>query len=758
MPELYPVPNKLFIAEFPTSDRRDVYLYQHFDSKATENPEQSIPEFGDPVPQQYLQAYPDHKLVMLAPTKDAGDGWVTAVWASDREDQDSYNYDVTYPLGSTRFARIERTYVFDRAQYQLDGPLALSTADPGLKEDGSVAFPGAVLSEAEQMKEGTGDNIIDSLYVLVRRVFEQIPDLSDPEQLAEAKVFGYKVEYPYSGSTSYPRVTWTIPNTSEATAASGSSCPIAGYTSCVLVDQQYVNEKGIVIGLSRVYDLVPEIDNGAGGNTNDASVLLFGYMVEYPYGVVAYPRVTWRVPCTSESTSPTLSDTYPCPIAGYSTGAFGAGSQKLQLIDQKYQRVNGAVVGAERVYECNPGPIIVESEYDPRTKRPVKITKQVIAAASIPATAALMNAEINSYGSKTVTSVVSGTVNATAHGLVAGDEFYFSLTRPRIDLLGTTTATSTTLTVGSTTGVTAGDTIDGIGVPAATTVTSVLTSATIQMSAAATATNTGIPITINILNVPNGDASGTAAYYVATAATNSFTFTERVGFTASALSGGSGSVKNRLVARGTTIEYKPMGMDALRAVKITTQLDITDLDYMRGAADRVYYSTHPYNWPDVLNSARYICVTTDLTGDPVGDVALILDITEGARGPSRARITERWTSNPAATGFISSLPAITRFKPKAHSLGMVRIVASGGQAQLSARTFTIPATLHDNITVAIDAYEAAVAYTQAGYIEQDIPATDDYTYIPGGWIVADVQPEQYNHGMWLFRLIEVTYE
>jgi hypothetical protein len=173
----------------------------------------------------------------------------------------------------------------------------------------------------------------------------------------------------------------------------------------------------------------------------------------------------------------------------------------------------------------------------------------------------------------------------------------------------------------------------------------------------------------------------------------------------------------------------------------------------------VYYSTHPYNWPDVLTDARYICVATDtFTGDPVGDVALKLTIKEGPRGPSRARITERYTSNPSAPGFIASLPAVTRFKPQAHSLGMVRVVASGGSAQLSARTFTIPATLHEAMTIPVDSFFSPVVYTQAGYIEQSIPASDDYTDIPSGWIVSDVQPDQIDHGMWLIRIIEVAYE
>jgi hypothetical protein len=249
----WPVPNKLFLAAYPTPNNSDFYLYRHED---TRNIGYVSPIYGDPVPEADRVKYPNHFCTKIVPNAQAGDGWVTVIYASELAPQDDDNYDIEYPEGVNAFPTITRTYIYLRSEYAESGPLAVGTADPGLLPNGDAQFPDAILSEAEKMVEGTGDPLIDSLFVKVTRKFQRIPNLADAGDLAEAKTFGYKVEYPY-GDTGYPRVTWTIPCTSETPAAFGSACPIAGYTSLELIDQQYVNAKGVVIGASRIYEKVP---------------------------------------------------------------------------------------------------------------------------------------------------------------------------------------------------------------------------------------------------------------------------------------------------------------------------------------------------------------------------------------------------------------------------------------------------------------------------------------------------------------------
>jgi len=251
-----PVPNKLFLAAYPTPNNSDFYLYRHEDTRGIGY---VSPIHGDPVPEADRVKYPNHFCTKIVPNAQAGDGWVTVIYASKRATQDDDNYDIEYPEGVNAFPTITRTYIYLRSEYAESGPLAVGTADPGLLPDGTAQFPDAILSEAEKMVEGTGDPLIDSLFVKVTRKFQRIPNLADAGDLAAAKTFGYKVEYPY-GDTGYPRVTWTIPCTSETPAAFGSACPIAGYTSLELIDQQYVNAKGVVIGASRIYEKVDGVE------------------------------------------------------------------------------------------------------------------------------------------------------------------------------------------------------------------------------------------------------------------------------------------------------------------------------------------------------------------------------------------------------------------------------------------------------------------------------------------------------------------
>ena len=603
-PQQWPVPNKLFLAAYPTPNNSDFYLYRHEDTKGVGY---VSPIHGDPVPEADRNKYPNHFCTKIAPNAQAGDGWVTVIYASKLAPQDDDNYDIEYPEGVNAFPTITRTYIYLRSEYALSGPLAVGTADPGVLPDGTAQFPDAILSEAEKMVEGTGDPLIDSLFVKVTRKFQHIPNLGDTEDLAAAKTFGYKVEY--------------------------------------------------------------------------------------PYGVLAYPRVSWKIPCDAETAVTPLSGV--CPIPGYTGSTYGDGTQALLAIDQSYQNDKGKVVGLLRTYECNPGPIIVETDFEPRTGTPVKITKQIVASSSIPATVALLNAEINGYGTVALTSIVNGLgTTSSVHGLSVGQEIYLS-------------------------------------------------GATLGVSAA----------------FINGDASGLGAYFVKTVpTTTTFTFaatTNGSAFAAATDDATGGTLNKRTLARGSTIEYKPMGMDGLRSIKVTSSIDLSAIDYLQGAADTVYYGSANYSFPDVLTAAEFGAAES-IAANGVGwdfNAVPVFVVTEGYRGPCLARITERYTSNPASPAFLASIPTPTSIRGGTGTVGYVATRTTDTSARALARVWNVPNSLHAAITmthygVPVDVDDVIWATS--------IAATNPTT-TPTGWLVADVNPELWKFGIWVYRITEIIH-
>ena len=603
MPDV-PTPDKLFIAAYPTPSTADFFL---FINVQTQTAGYVAPEYGNQLPVKFRTQYPNHFLTAIVPNQNYGDGWTIHIYASKRDGQDAYNYDVEYPEGNTAFPTILRTYIYLRSEYAESGPLAVGTADPGLLPDETPQFPDAILCEAEKMMEGTGDPHIDSLFVRVQRKFQRIPDLTDSADLAQAKTFGY--------------------------------------------------------------------------------------LVEYPYGLTKYPRVTWKIPCTAETVTVPLTDV--CPIPGYTTATFGADSnQSLVSTEQSYKNDKGVVVALMRTYEANPGPLVAESDYEPRTGSAIRTTKQIVAASLIPSTVALLNAEINGYGSVALTSIVNGlATTATAHGLTVGQEIYFS-----------------------------GATIGG-----------------------------GAAFT-------NGTASGVGAYFVKTMpSTTTFTFAKTTN--GSAFAGASddatgGTLYKRTLPRGTTIEYKPMGMDGLRAIKVISSIDLSSLDYLQGAADVVYYGSENFSFPDVLESASWgnaEAYTPGVTWAFDATPAFIL--TEGYRGPCRARITERYVSNPSAPGFLDNLPVPTAIQGGTSLVGFAFAGFSGTHGVATARVWQVPNSIHGAITMAEG---GRPAYATAGNYVSDIPATPTTT-TPLGWLVADTKPEKWRFGMWVWRVIEIIH-
>lgn len=243
-------PNKYQInKQFPTPLIGDVLLYETRDSRAA--PNAVTPAYGE----KHWDAnkWPHHELVYVSPVDKEGlQQWV---WAAERDYEDLYNFEITYPYGGLRigldgFPRYTRSYVIKRDEYV---PIVNGTLDPihdGIQNP--LENPAVLISEVETR---IGIQELDSLYVAVNRTYETIPVSND--QIG----FGYQVTYPYQDDA-YPRLTWrfTIARALYTPAAELSLCPIIQWNTLKLVEQPEATsslEENQLIVVTRVYDTLP---------------------------------------------------------------------------------------------------------------------------------------------------------------------------------------------------------------------------------------------------------------------------------------------------------------------------------------------------------------------------------------------------------------------------------------------------------------------------------------------------------------------
>jgi hypothetical protein len=143
------------VRSFPTPNIEDLVVIQDVDSRL---PGYKPLDYGTPHPDQ--TRFKGAKLVYQEPLENS-DTFVRRIYATDRLDQDAYNYAVKYSAGSPDHPIYIRTYVAPRADYF---PLPEGTADPFLEN--------AFLVE-EEMAPVEGE--LNSLYVRVSRVYETLP-------------------------------------------------------------------------------------------------------------------------------------------------------------------------------------------------------------------------------------------------------------------------------------------------------------------------------------------------------------------------------------------------------------------------------------------------------------------------------------------------------------------------------------------------------------------------------------------------------
>jgi hypothetical protein len=208
------------------------------------------------------------------------------------------------------------------------------------------------------------------------------------------------------------------------------------------------------------------------------------------------------------------------------------------------------------------------------------------------------------------------------------------------------------------------------------------------------------------------------------------------------------------LARGTIIEYKPFALDKMRSIQVTSKIDLSALDYLQGAPDTVYPSVRNYSFPDTLTAVTYYYWWATVSGDQADtayDVAFDIRITQGYRGPCNAYITERYTSNPAAPGFLAGVGGIYKFNPVAVSFPVV--YGSSPPPRAFAKTITIPATIHAAITPTANA--SGGSSVSPGGLPTIAATTPTAIPAAGTLLLVDLEMERWRFGLWVQRSIQI---
>jgi hypothetical protein len=142
------------ITSYPTPEVADIVITVDVDSRL---PGYKVLEYGTLYPDQ--TRYPGAKLVAQTPLED--DRFVRRIFATDRVNQETYNYAIQFSAGEPDYPIYVRTYIELRDTYV---PLADNSPDP--------VIPGAFLVDEEAVP---ADGELNNLYLKVTRIYETLP-------------------------------------------------------------------------------------------------------------------------------------------------------------------------------------------------------------------------------------------------------------------------------------------------------------------------------------------------------------------------------------------------------------------------------------------------------------------------------------------------------------------------------------------------------------------------------------------------------
>jgi len=151
------------IQTFPTPLIQDKILTEYVNSEINGY---APLEYGTPFDSvqhtAFRTSYPNHVLVFQAPA-DVNGYFIRRVWASNRVDQELYDYSISYAEGDPDYPVIVRTMVLPRSGYV---PVAPLSTDP--VNDLCLLVSQELINEVQPQE-------LSSLYVKVVRVYERVP-------------------------------------------------------------------------------------------------------------------------------------------------------------------------------------------------------------------------------------------------------------------------------------------------------------------------------------------------------------------------------------------------------------------------------------------------------------------------------------------------------------------------------------------------------------------------------------------------------
>lgn len=155
-----PAPRVDPVLLWPTPERRDLMF---FVERNGDLPQNQNWKFGDPFEDRIR--YPNHRLVHVSPQ--SVDKWSRWYFASDRINQDAYNWEFTKcDFAGNDYNAIRRTYLIPRREFSETSP-AMASANPD--EPNELFGEGYILASRQQQR--SGDETLDALYVIEVRLY-----------------------------------------------------------------------------------------------------------------------------------------------------------------------------------------------------------------------------------------------------------------------------------------------------------------------------------------------------------------------------------------------------------------------------------------------------------------------------------------------------------------------------------------------------------------------------------------------------------
>jgi hypothetical protein len=153
------IPGVPIVQAWPTPNLADrIYVVR----KDTSAPGFKMPEKGDAFDGRVPEELEGYKFATSKPVDQSG--WVDLYYLNERDNQDEYNYEISYPYVDKNYPMVTRTYVVLRGDPRAEEPAA-DTVDP--------VFNDLLLTDHKIGR--LNDAALDALFISVQRTYERLP-------------------------------------------------------------------------------------------------------------------------------------------------------------------------------------------------------------------------------------------------------------------------------------------------------------------------------------------------------------------------------------------------------------------------------------------------------------------------------------------------------------------------------------------------------------------------------------------------------